>query len=346
MKKIILGMSGGVDSSAAALILLNQGYDVEGVTLRLRDGEQVQKDIDDAKAVADVLGIRHSVVDLRDEFALHVISDFKNEYINGRTPNPCIVCNSTIKFGLMLDYALEHGSDYIATGHYAVLEKDKSGLTLLKRSPTSKDQSYFLYRLNQFQLSHSVFPLEGAGSKDEIRALCESAGLPVAHRGDSQEICFIPDDDYVGFLLSEGVESRQGNFIDTAGNVIGKHQGIIRYTIGQRKGLGAFGKPMFVTGIDAVSNTVTLGENGEQYSRGLVADNISIPAMQNLSGTFKAEVKIRFRAAPAPATVTVSGGRMTVVFDTPQRSVTPGQGAVVYIGDTVICGGRIIEILQ
>lgn len=345
MKSVMLGMSGGVDSSAAAVMLLEQGFEVSGVTLILKDGEQTLRDVESARNVADALGIEHHTVDLREKFSNEVIANFASEYKSGRTPNPCCVCNMKIKFGAMLDFALENGADGIATGHYAKLKKDEeSGKTLLMRSEGPKDQSYFLYGLNEFQLSHSIFPLENAGSKDEIRAICAAKGLSVASRGDSQEICFVPDDDYVSFLSAMGVESEAGDFLDMQGNVIGRHEGIIRYTVGQRKGLGAFGKPMFVTSINAEKNSVILGENGSQYSKGLIADSLNLISIDSLDAPLRAQVKIRFRAKEQWATVTpVDGGRVEVVFDEPQRSVTPGQAAVFYDGDTVIGGARIIS---
>ena len=217
---------------------------------------------------------------------------------------------------------------------------------LLKKSESPKDQSYFLYRLNQHQLSHTIFPLEGL-EKNEIREIALKAGLPVAEKGDSQEICFVPNDDYISYLASLGITSPKGNFIDIDGNILGTHNGIINSTIGQRKGLGAFGKPMFVTGISAENNTVTIGENGSQYSIGLVADRLNFIAFDSLEEPIRATVKIRFRAKPEIATVTPnSDGTVTVIFDEPQRSITPGQSAVFYDGDTVIGGGRIISALR
>lgn len=342
MKKLAIGLSGGVDSATAAHLLLEQGYDVTGIILRLKPGELADGDIADAQKIAELLGIELRVLDRREFFKKSVIDPFVSEYLAARTPNPCIECNSSIKFGTMLDYALEIGCDGIATGHYAAIE-EKGGRFLLKRSQSKKDQSYFLYRLNQFQLSHAVFPLEGM-EKPQIREIAEKAGLPVAEKGDSQEICFVPNDDYIAYLSSLGITSPKGDFVDINGNVLGTHNGIINYTIGQRKGLGAFGKPMFVTGISAESNTVTIGENGSQYSRALVADRMNYIAFEKLEAPIRADVKIRFRANPEPALITPNpDGTVTVVFDEPQRSVTPGQGAVFYDGDVVLGGGRIVQ---
>lgn len=344
MKKIAIGLSGGVDSAVAAYLLKQKGYDVTGVTLRLKPESLADGDISDAQRVADALGIELKVVDRREIFRESVIEPFVSEYLAARTPNPCVECNAAIKFGAMLDYALEIGCDGIATGHYAVIE-EKNGRFLLRRSQSSKDQSYFLYRLNQFQLSHAVFPLEGM-EKAQIREIAEKAGIPVAEKGDSQEICFVPNDDYIAYLASLGITSPKGNFVDAQGNVLGTHNGIINYTIGQRKGLGAFGKPMFVTGICAEDNTVTIGENGSQYSSSLIADRMNYIAVESLTEPIRAQVKIRFKARPEFATVTPEGGgRVRIVFDEPQRSVTPGQSAVIYDGDTVIGGGRIVAAI-
>lgn len=345
MKKIAIGLSGGVDSATAAYLLLEKGYDVTGIILRLKPESLADADISDAKRIADLLGIELLVLDRREVFNKSVIEPFVAEYLAARTPNPCIECNSTIKFGAMLDYALQIGCDGIATGHYAKIE-ESGGRYLLKRSQSPKDQSYFLYRLNQHQLSHTVFPLEGM-EKTQIREIAEKAGIPVAGKGDSQEICFVPNDDYTAYLASLGVTSPKGNFIDINGSILGTHNGIINYTIGQRKGLGAFGKPMFVTGISAENNTVTIGENGSQYSSGLIADRLNFISVENLTQPIRADVKIRFRARPEPATIAPNGdGTVSVVFDEPQRSVTPGQSAVFYDGDTVIGGGRIIKAIM
>ncbi|MBQ2848314.1 MAG: tRNA 2-thiouridine(34) synthase MnmA [Clostridia bacterium] len=345
MKRLAVGLSGGVDSSAAALLLLEQGYDVTGVILRLKPGNYADSDIADAQRIADCLGIELKILDRRDYFKKNVIEPFVSEYLAARTPNPCVECNSAVKFGTLLDYALEIGCDGIATGHYAKIE-EKDGRFLLKRSESAKDQSYFLYRLSQIQLSRAIFPLEGM-QKDEIREKAEKAGLPVARKGDSQEICFVPNDDYIAYLSSLGISSPKGNFIDKDGNVLGEHSGIINYTIGQRKGLGAFGKPMFVTAMNAADNTVTIGENGSQYSIGFVADRTNFISVEALTEPIRANVKIRFKAKEQPALITPNNdGSVTVIFDEPQRSVTPGQSAVFYDGDVVVGGGRIVVALQ
>ena len=339
-EKILIGMSGGVDSSAAALLLKRQGYQVAGVTLRLLDSET---GTEEAARIAQQIGIDHYVLDLRDLFREKVISTFAHEYFSGRTPNPCVLCNREIKFGAMLDFALEKGFDKIATGHYGEIITDTEGVHL-KKSASPKDQSYFLSTLTPFQLSHAFFPLTSM-TKEETRALAKEAGLSSAEKKDSQEICFIPDNDYARFLKDfTGKTPEEGNFIDENGNILGRHKGIIHYTIGQRKGLGVtFGKPMFVTGINPAENTVTLGENGAQYSSGFDADRVNIIESPYAGRTFEAFVKIRCQAKPAKTTVTLDGkGSMHAEFAEPQRSVTLGQLAAVYVEDFVVAGGRII----
>lgn len=340
-EKILLGMSGGVDSCAAAIRLIEEGYEVAGLTLIL--GENTEEAVKSAAQAAERLGIKHFTADMRDIFRREVMQPFADEYFCGRTPNPCVLCNRAIKFGAMLDFALANGYDKVATGHYAVLEK-RGDTVMLKKSPSQKDQSYFLSMLTQNQLAHAVFPL-GAMEKAEVRALAEKAGMLAAKRSDSQEICFIPDDDYVSFLTDfSGKTCPPGDFIDAQGNVLGRHEGIIRYTVGQRKGLGiAFGKPMFVTGIDSEKNTVTLGENGRQYSSFLIADSINFPSGE-MPQEFEGEVKIRCRAVPARARITLlEDGKFRADFYEAQRSVTNGQTAAVYTDDFVVCAGRIVD---
>lgn len=343
MKKIAVGLSGGVDSAAAAYLLKNQGFEVLGITLRLKPDNLADKDIEDAKRVAKTVGIPLEILDLRDYFRKCIIEPFGKEYLSGRTPNPCIECNKLIKFGAMLDYAKEHGCDSIATGHYASIEY-KGGKYLLKKTESAKDQTYFLFRLGQKELSMIELPLARM-EKSEIRVLAEEAGISVADKKDSQEICFVPNDDYIAFLSSEGISSPCGSIIDKQGNVLGKHNGIINYTVGQRKGLGAFGKPMFVTSLNAEENTVTIGENGTQYSSGLIADRINWIADIPYE-PFEAEVKIRFRAKETPALIIPQGDTFRVEFKEPQRSVTPGQSAVIYKDNYVLGGGRIIAQLD
>ncbi len=337
-EKVVIGMSGGVDSSAAALILKENGYDVTGVMLRLTDNDGTAEK--DAERVAKEIGIDFVTVDLREKFRNDVIGYFINEYLKGATPNPCVMCNKMIKFGAMWDIARSMGIGKIATGHY-VKTVEKDGRTMLCRSKSGKDQSYFLSYLTNEQLKNTLFPLCDM-EKEEIRQKARQAGLSVSEKKDSQEICFIPDDDYVSFICERlGTEPKPGDFVDTRGNVIGRHNGVLRYTVGQRKGLGAFGKPMFVTRIDVDSNRVVLGENGEQYSKGLIAENLNWLAFDTPPEHFRAKVKVRFKAKPVDAEVLVEGDTVRVIFDESERSVTPGQTAVFCDDEYIIGAGRI-----
>lgn len=353
-QKVLLGMSGGVDSSVAALLLLKAGYDVTGVTMRLRPDAYMQQcaaggccsldDIDDARRVCYQLGIEHLVLNFTEQFERDVIQYFADQYAAGRTPNPCIACNRHLKFDAMLQKARLLGCDFISTGHYAVIEQSAAGRWLLKKAPASKDQSYVLYSLTQDQLAHTLMPL-GAYTKPEARKMAEEAGLRVAHKPDSQEICFVEDNDYAAFLEEyTGTKAPEGDFIDAQGNVLGRHRGITHYTIGQRKRLGiSFGKPMYVTKIDAVRNRITLGEEGSQYASSLVAEDINLIPFDALDAPIRAQVKVRYQARPAPALLTpLETGRIRVDFDEAQRSVTPGQAVVFYDGDLVLGGGVIV----
>ncbi len=352
-KRVMLGMSGGVDSSVAALLLLEAGYDVTGVTMRLRPDEYMQQsaaggccsldDIDDARRVAYKLGIEHMVLNFQEVFEKQVIDYFAAQYAAGLTPNPCIACNRYVKFDAMLRRARELDFDYVATGHYAVIERNDAGRWLLKRAQNSKDQSYVLYSFTQDQLAQTLMPL-GNYTKPQARALAEEAGLPVAHKPDSQEICFVENKDYAGFIEQyTGNQAPPGSFVDEQGQVIGRHRGITHYTIGQRKGLGtAFGKPMYVTKIDTQHNEVTLGGEGSQYSGSLTAADLNFIPFDTLDFPIHAQVKVRYQAQPAPAVLTpMPGGRVRVEFERPQRAVTPGQAVVFYDGDLVLGGGTI-----
>lgn len=343
MERVFIGMSGGVDSSVAAALLKERGYDTVGVTLRLKPGDSADGDIEDAQRVAQAIGIEHRVLDLRAAFKNKVMDYFSAEYLRGATPNPCVVCNREIKFGAMLDYALANGGDYIATGHYASLDRS-GGRTKLMRSQSAKDQSYFLCMLSEFQLCHAMFPIDGM-EKSDIRDIAQKLSLPVAQKKDSQEVCFIPDNDYSSFIRSRGFEDMgEGDFIDIQGNVIGRHRGIMNYTVGQRKGLGAFGRPMFVTRIVPEKNAVILGEDGAQYAKEFAVDGINV-INEKLSGSVDCLVKIRFRAPAAQAHIEFeSPNTARVTFSEPQRSVTPGQFAAFYIGDEVIGGARIAGV--
>lgn len=355
-KRVVIGMSGGVDSSVAAAVLKEQGYDVIGVTMRLWDGENINDSVtestccslsavEDARRVADKLGIDYHVLDFRKEFSEYVIDYFTNEYINGRTPNPCIACNKFLKFDAMAKKAQLLGADYIATGHYAKVDFDESlGRYLLKSADNAKDQTYALYNLTQVQLSKLLLPLGNFAGKDEVRAYADKIGLVTADKPDSQEICFIPDNDYAAFIKRRtGSLPPEGDFVDQMGNILGRHKGIINYTVGQRKGLGiAFGKPMFVTRIDAENNQVVLGEQGTEFSLSLYGKNPNFIPFETIKEPIRATAKVRYSAKPAPCTVSMDGDKIKVEFDTPQRAITPGQAVVIYDGDLVIGGATII----
>lgn len=342
-KRVLVGMSGGVDSSAAAALLLEQGYEVVGATMDLLpDGPS--PDLADAERVAAALGIEHHVLPLQKEFAKEVIAPFCSEYLAGRTPNPCIFCNRAIKFGEMVKAADRLCCDLVATGHYARIEFDHSrGRFLLKRADTRKDQSYVLYHLSQQQLSRVLLPL-APYTKDEIRAIAARHALPVAQKGESQEICFVKNQDYASFVTAfTGRDTPPGDFVDEEGRVIGRHKGILHYTIGQRKGLGqSFGRHMYVSKIDPETNTVCLVESGREYFFGLTATCLNAVAFDRFPASFEAQAMIRYQAKPAPCRVELTGeGRAKVTFQTPQRAVTPGQSVVFYEGDTVLGGGVI-----
>jgi len=341
-EKVLVGMSGGVDSSAAALILKNKGYDVSGITLTLTDNDN-SRDIADAKAVCERLGITHTVLDLRKEFKEQVISYFINEYKSGRTPNPCIVCNKHIKFGAMLDYAERNGFDRIATGHYARVVQENGRFLLKRGADLSKDQSYVLYSLTQNQLSRLLLPL-GEVSKPQVREMTEKAGLVSADRPDSQDICFVPDGDYASFIeKTDGFTSEKGDYVDIKGNTIGQHEGVIHYTIGQRKGLGiALGKPQFVIDKNPDTNRVVLGDEEHLFKRQVYVEDVNFIPFDELKTALPVYAKLRYRHKEQPAVIYPYKEGMMIEFSSPQRAPSPGQAAVFYYSDVVIGGGIII----
>lgn len=357
MKKVMIGMSGGVDSSVAALRLQQEGYDVTGVTLKLFGDEDIiqapdatrtccaLRDVEDARSVAYRLGIEHLVFNFKDAFRSHVMQPFCDSYLRGETPNPCIDCNRHIKFDAMLRRAEALGYDYIATGHYAVRRQDPTtGRYLLCRpKDRSKDQTYVLYNLTQHQLAHTLFPL-GDLEKAQVRQMAEAAGLVNSHKPDSQDICFVPDGDYAGYIRhATGAEIQPGDFLDTAGNPIGRHRGLIHYTIGQRKGLGlSLGRPAYVVGKDAASNTVTIGAESDLYTDSFTVRELNWISIPALTAPMQVTVKTRYSQTEVSCRIEpMEGGTCRAVFEAPQRAVTAGQSAVFYDGDTVVGGGII-----
>lgn len=342
-EKVLIGMSGGVDSSVAALILKEQGFDAAGTTLILcKDADE--STANEAKSVCDTMGIEHYTVNLKKEFEDIVVKDFIEEYKRGNTPNPCITCNKYVKFSLMLDKAKELGFSKIATGHYARVKQDENGrYLLLKAKDESKDQSYVLSCLTREQLSHVLFPL-GEYTKAEIREIARNNGFANADKADSQDICFVPDGDYAAFIEKNGgFISKPGDYIDITGKVLGKHKGVIHYTIGQRKGLGiALGKPAFVLDKNSDTNTVVLGDEEHLFKREVLVKDVNFISIDSLESPMPCQAKLRYRHSAAPAVISPCGDMVKIVFETPQRAPSSGQTAVFYDGDIVIGGGKIV----
>lgn len=355
-KKVVVGMSGGVDSSVAAWLLKEQGYEVIGVTMQIwQDEDNVTQEenggccglsaVDDARRVAWDLDIPYYVMNFKEEFKTQVIDYFVEEYQKGRTPNPCIACNRYVKWESLLKRSLDIGADYIATGHYAQIDKLTNGRFALKKSVTAaKDQTYALYNLTQRQLSLTLMPV-GAYTKDQIREIADQIHLKVAHKPDSQEICFIPDNNYAEFIKESAGESLpEGDFVDLDGQTIGRHKGITHYTVGQRKGLNlSMGYPVFVVEIRPETNEVVIGKGDDVYSDSLRANHINWMAVDGLHGEkMRVTAKIRYSHKGSSCTIWEEAGDVVCQFDEPQRAITPGQAVVFYQGDYVLGGGTIL----
>lgn len=347
-KRVMLGMSGGVDSSVAALLLKNAGYDVIGATLELFAGSSCCN-IDtyiDAKNVCNQLGIPHFTFNYKDEFRKYVIDDFISCYANCKTPNPCIECNKYMKFGYMYEKAKEMGCEYIATGHYAKTEySEKYGRWVLKKSNSlKKDQSYVLWNIPKELVEHVLFPLSEYEEKEEIRKIARDNNLKVANKPDSEDICFVPDGNYKKFLENNSdIKPKVGNIVNTEGKVLGKHTGLYNYTIGQRKGLGISNPvPLFVVGFNSAKNEVIVGEEKELYKNEIEVQEINLILVDEIPEWMDVEVKTRYSSKVAKAKIKQINDKIVVKFDEPQRAVTPGQSAVFYVGDIVLGGGKII----
>ncbi len=343
MEKVLLGMSGGVDSSVCAVLLKQKGFAVGGVTLNLNDSFDLSN-IDDAKAVCDKLGIEHIAAELKADFKKFVIDNFIDEYIKGNTPNPCIVCNKYIKFGKMLEIAKEKGYTKIATGHYAQIKEKDGRYLLFKAKDQTKDQTYVLYCLTQEQLKCAEFPL-GKLSKSEVREIAEKENFVSARKKDSQDICFVPDGDYASFIeKTANFVSQTGDYINRAGEKLGSHKGVIHYTIGQRKGLGiALGKPAFVISKDANTNTVVLGDQEYLFYKKVLVKDVNFIPFDNLEKEMEVCAKLRYSQKEQKAVIKpLENGEVLIEFLEPQRAPSSGQAAVFYDGDMVVGGGTIV----
>ena len=359
-KTVCVGMSGGVDSSVAAYLLKEQGYNVIGVTMQIwqdEDADQISEHggccglsaVNDARRVAAQLEIPYYVMNFKEDFRKYVIDYFVDEYRNGRTPNPCIACNRYVKWESLLRRSLSIGGDYIATGHYARVEQLPNGrYTLRVAKGIEKDQTYALYNLTQDQLSKTLMPV-GEYNKTQIRQIAADIGIQVANKPDSQDICFVPDGDYAGYLeREEGLKAVPGNFVDMNGKVLGTHKGIIHYTIGQRKGLGlAMGHPVFVVDIIPETNEVVIGENADTFSKELIADKTNFMSVERPEDGMQVIGKIRYAHKGAPCRIyMLDDDRVRVVFDEPVRAATKGQAVVFYEDDHIVGGGTIKEIIR
>ena len=343
-KKVLLGMSGGVDSSVSALLLKKQGYEVIGITLEMFDNDSNVSL--DAKKVCDSLHIPHYTFSCKNDFKRHVIDDFISCYSNCKTPNPCIECNRYIKFGYMYEKAKELGCYYIATGHYARNEynKEYDRWVLKKSNAGNKDQTYVLWNIQKDVIEHIIFPLSDFKNKEQIREIAREADLEVANKPDSEDICFIPDGNYKAFLENNSsIKAKVGNIVNSSGEVLGKHTGLYNYTIGQRKGLGiAYKVPLFVLGFNEEKNEVIVGEEKELYKKEILVNNINLLLIDKIDKPMLVDVKTRYSTKSAKATIIQNENTIKVTFEEPQRAITPGQSAVFYINDIVLGGGKIM----